>query len=145
MLPLCWPSFGLHTVPYPLRHCLNQLPTLLRGYLVPFHLNLLPQLMHTSGGMLIGVEALLEGSPEVFNWVQVWRLGRPHQLVNPMILQPLLCHSRGMLSVIVLLKDKITLPQTSPSCRRGQVLVQDAGILISIHVSLHQMYLPHSL
>ena len=61
--------FGLYHWPYPSGHALNQISTNLLWYYLPFHLHLVPKLMHTSRRDLVFIELPLEVLPQILNFL----------------------------------------------------------------------------
>ena len=64
--------------------------------------------MNAFWGFLISSKLCFDGMLEVFNWIEVWGLGRPLYDIETMVFEPGLGHFAGVLGVIVLLENHIT-------------------------------------
>ena len=99
--------------------------------------------MHSFGWCFIFLKLEFEMMPEVFNGIQIWRLGRPFKYLNVVVLKPLLCLVGGVFGVIVLLKDPLILWYVQLFKAFHHSIIQNLIVLVSIHLPLHLYELPH--
>ena len=84
-------------------------------------------------------------TPSVFNGVKVWRLSRPIQKLDILLLKPDLGSSGGMLGIIILLENDIICRNSRIPHALQQSSLQNGHILFSIHPSLHLTQNPHTI
>ena len=82
--------------------------------------------------------------PKIFNRIQVWRLARPLQNLDVLLLQPLFCCFGGVLRVVVVLKHP-SLTHLQLSHWGKEVLVQNSTVHGPVHPPLNAMELSRPL
>src|SRR3954449_12628510 len=107
ILILAITSLWLNHHPDPPRHTLNQVLTHLWVNCIPLLLNSLPQFQNTRWWCFILCKPSLQMRPQVFNWIEVWRLCWPLKTLHFMVLEPLLGLFACVFGVIVLLEDDV--------------------------------------
>src|SRR5467141_1544534 len=81
----------------------------------------------------------------MFSGIKVWRLCWQVEDLDPLRFQPLLGSFRGMLWVIILLKDNALLRDSGIFHSRKQIILQNGDILLSIHPPFHLCKDSHSI
>ena len=98
-------SFGLDNCFNPSRHTFYSFLTLFFINISPLLHYSFPQLVNSYRSTFITWEAFLEVIPGVFNGTKVWKLCRSVQKHDFLFFKPFLNSSRGMVGIIILLKD----------------------------------------
>ena len=144
ILVLCMPPHCLYQSLTP-RHTLNQIPTHLQPYLVPFHLYPFPQLQHPCRCSLILSQPFFKMIPQVLNGIKIWRLSLPWKNLESMVFKP----SGGLLAlilwVIILLKDDDGGVFAIKSKAFLKLIFQDFGIKLPILPSINLPCIPNTI
>ena len=100
-------SFGLDNCFNPSRHTFYPFLTLFLINISPLLHYFFLQLVNSCKSTFITWEAFLEVIPGIFNGTKVWRLCRPVQKLDFLFFKSFLGSSRGILGIIILLKDNV--------------------------------------
>ena len=100
-------SSGPHNCFNPSRHTFYPFLTLFLINVSPLLHYSFPQLVNSYRSTFITWKTSLEVVPGVFNGTKIWRLCRPVQKLDFLVFKLFLGSSRGMLRIIVLLKDNV--------------------------------------
>ena len=100
-------SFGLDNCFNLSRHTFYPFLTLFLINVSPLLHYSFPQLVNSCRSTFITWEGSLEVIPGMFNGTKVWRLCSPVQKLDFLFFKPFLGSSRGMLGIIILLKDNV--------------------------------------
>ena len=100
-------SFGLENCFNPSRHTFYPLLTLFLINVSSLLHYSFPQLVNSCRSTFITWEASLEVILGMFNGTKIWRLCKPVQKLDFLFFKLFLGFSRGMLEIIILLKDNV--------------------------------------
>ena len=120
-------SLGLNDCFQPSRHAFNQVLTHFSWNLIPFFHYSLSHLSNSLRCSWILSKILLEMNPLMFNRTEVWRLCRPVQESDIIVLYPLLGLSWDVLRIIVLLKNYFFFRNSFLLHARQHMVLQNTG------------------